>query len=423
MAVLEADIIEDWQDVSPLDYIQSFDRQVSACDFFEILLDYTRRAMLTFQKNLKTSESLAKKQWTSELVQLKSLGYTANFDRICTLEKKLNDASEKFISDRLGNYLKNDTLTSEKMTPRFLCIAKDTNCVTDFLGDLINHPVIRGCMLNEEEKARLEGDLTLDELDDAVEGINLGSAPGIDGLNNKFIRKFWNYFRIPLHDYTIECFRKKELTHSFRTALIRLIPKKGDTKKIKNWRPISLLTCFYKVISKAVNARLDSVIDKVTSLDQKAYNKNRYIQEALICTIDTIRHCETNGIKGVILSIDQKKAFDSVYHGYMNEVYKFFNFDVSFINLLETIGNGRTARVLLEDDKPSREFDLDRGFAQGNGPSPKKYNIGEQILLFRLAYDPLIFGVYSSFLVPRTVRKDDLDAGWLSTRTPRTKYN
>jgi hypothetical protein len=49
---------------------------------------------------------------------------------------------------------------------------------------------------------------------------------------------------------------------------------------------------------------LEKVIDKVTSLAQKAYNKKRYIQEALINTIDTIRHCEQNGINGVILSID-----------------------------------------------------------------------------------------------------------------------
>jgi hypothetical protein len=298
------------------------------------------------------------------------------------LEKKLNDASEKFIAERLCNYIKLDTLNSEKMTPRFLRIAKDnnvsdlsiiaqdngtpflnpdersehitgfneslyklpasvpenfTNCVSDFLGDLINHPAIRGCMLDEEEKNKLEADVTITELDEAVDKINLGSAPGIDGLNNRFIKKFWNLFRIPLHEYTTECIVNKKLTGTFRTALIRLIPKKGDTTKIKNWRPISLLSCFYKVVSKAVNARLDTIIDKVTSLDQKAYNKNRYIQEALICTIDTIRHCENNGIKGVVLSIDQKKAFDSVYHGYMREVYKFFNFGGKFIDLLETI--------------------------------------------------------------------------------------
>jgi len=152
-----------------------------------------------------------------------------------------------------------------------------------------------------------------------------------------------------------------------------------------------------------VDARLEKVIDKVTSLAQKAYNKKRYIQEALINTIDTIRYCEQNAVNGVILSIDQKKAFDSVYHPYMREVYRFFGFGESFIKLLDTIGTNRTARILLDSGKNSREFDLKRGFAQGNSPSPKKYNIGEQILIFRIEYDPNVVGVYNNFLIPRSV--------------------
>jgi hypothetical protein len=124
--------------------------------------------------------------------------------------------------------------------------------------------------------ADLELDITIEELDEAVKSCNLNSAPGIDGFNNRFIVKFWKHFRKPFHDYFVHCYRTGLLTSTFRTALIKLIPKKGDQGQLKNWRPISLLSCFYKIISKAVNARLDKVIDKVTSLDQKAYNKNRY---------------------------------------------------------------------------------------------------------------------------------------------------
>jgi hypothetical protein len=72
----------------------------------------------------------------------------------------------------------------------------------------------------------------------------------------------------------------------------------------------------------------------------------------------------------------------------MREVYRFFGLGPDFIKLLDTIGTNRTARVLLDNGRISNEFDLERGFAQGNSPSPKKYNIGEQILLFRLEYDP-----------------------------------
>jgi hypothetical protein len=37
---------------------------------------------------------------------------------------------------------------------------------------------------------------------------------------------------------------------------------------------------------------------------------------------------------------------------------------------------------------------------QGDGPSPRLYNIGEQILLFKLEYDPALHSVYVSFFDP-----------------------
>ena len=455
MVDLAASLVELWEDAASTDYLYSFERQVEPDAFFEELILNVKKIMVNFQIYVKTAESTAKKNWTRELLALKSQNYVLNFDRISVLEKKLNDASEKFVSDRLGNYIKTDVLNSEKMTPRFLRIAETQNnaalssiknqdglvfvrndereeyitsfyedlykipatapidltgCIENFLGDIVNHPAVRGCILDEVEKTRLEADITLDELDEAVRLCNSKSAPGIDGINNRFIKKFWSYFRIPLYDYVSVCMRKGSLTGTFSTALIRLIPKKGDTSQLKNWRPISLLSCFYKIVSKTINARLDTIINKVTSLAQKAYNRDRYIQEALINTIDTIRHCEINQVRGAILSIDQKKAFDSVFHLYMREVYKFFNFGPNFTNILETIGTGRTARIILENGKNSRIFDLERGFAQGDSPSPRNYNIGEQIVLFRLEFDPLISGVYVNFLIPRTVNNNIINA-------------
>ncbi len=445
---LEASILEDWMDVAPIEYLRGFDSQVPADVFFENLITGTRDALYSFQSAVHRAETEQRKTWLADLAALKKGNIMQNYDRIVVLEGYLNEASERLIAQKLSNFIKIDVLNSEKMTPLFLRLAQErnsaslseikdggglpfandlsrnryitefygnlykvpdgsrvdfTNCIENFLGPLVDHPAIKDCILSEVERNRLEADLAIDELDDAVSKCNGNSAPGIDGLGNRFIKKFWPLFRVPLLEYVRVCCNRGTLTETFRTALIRLIPKKGDTSNIKNWRPISLLSCFYKIISKAVDARLERVIDKVTSLAQKAYNKKRYIQEALINTIDTIRYCEHNGVSGVLLSIDQKKAFDSVFHPYMREVYRFFGFGPEFIKLLDTIGTNRTARILLDYGNISNEFDLDRGFAQGNSPSPKKYNIGEQILLFRIEYDPMICGVYNSFLIPRTI--------------------
>jgi hypothetical protein len=156
----------------------------------------------------------------------------------------------------------------------------------------------------------------------------------MDGLSNCFIKKFWNILRIPLFRYTSHCSRTGTLTQSFKTASIKLIPKKGDCTKLKNWRPISLLSCLYKVISRALNNRLKTVSSTIFSRSQKGFTKDRYIQEVLINFIEMVAHCKNSGIAGAILSIDQAKAFDSVSHIYMHYVYEFFGFGPEFIRLM-----------------------------------------------------------------------------------------
>jgi hypothetical protein len=72
--------------------------------------------------------------------------------------------------------------------------------------------------------------------------------------------------RKPLFDYTNYCYNRGTLTDNFRSAKIRLIPKKGDLTKLSNWRPISLLNCFYKIISRVIATRLRKVMDKITKV-------------------------------------------------------------------------------------------------------------------------------------------------------------
>ncbi len=59
----------------------------------------------------------------------------------------------------------------------------------------------------------------------------------------------------------------------------------------------------------------------------------------LINVIEMIAHCRYNNIPVVIVSIDQAKAFDTVSHKFMHEVYKFFGLGPNFIQTLETLGN------------------------------------------------------------------------------------
>jgi len=136
---------------------------------------------------------------------------------------------------------------------------------------------------------------------------------------------------------------------------------------------------------------------------QKAYNPSRYIHEALINTVETIRDCESKKVAGILVSVDLKKAFDSVFHEFMREVYKFFGFGNYFVRLSETLGNGRSAHVVFDDGNLSKKIPLHRCRPQGDSPSPRQLNMCQQICIFKIELDPEIRSVYLSFLVPRLV--------------------
>ena len=95
-----------------------------------------------------------------------------------------------------------------------------------------------------------------------------------------------------------------------------------------------------------------------------------------------------------------KKAFDTLSHRYLTNVYKFFNFGDNFIKWLHLIGTNRRACIILEDESFSTFFDLERGNAQGDTISPYIFNLGYQLLLFKLNYDLQIKALGSSVVIP-----------------------
>ena len=145
---------------------------------------------------------------------------------------------------------------------------------------------------HRQSEKNLDRDLSEIELDKALESANTKSAPGIDGFTYTFIRKFWNIYRQPLFQCAKTALENQTLLYSFLTAQIKLIPKKGDPKKIGNWRPISLLSNFYKIISRAINNILKDVSNRILSRAQKGFNNKRVIQETIINTLETVDYCK-----------------------------------------------------------------------------------------------------------------------------------
>ncbi len=120
----------------------------------------------------------------------------------------------------------------------------------------------------------------------------------------------------------------------------------------------------------------------------------------MINVIETIRHCNNNNISGAVVAVDMAKAFDTLSHKFLEEVFKFFKMGPYIRKWLKMLGTGRTACIILDDCSYSRNFSLGRGAAQGDNISPDCFNFGDQILIFRIELDPNISGVWQNFQIP-----------------------
>ena len=166
--------------------------------------------------------------------------------------------------------------------------------------------------LSSDQASSCEGQMTLDEMTLALRSMNANKAPGPDGLSVEFYAKFWDRLGPYLCRVLNACFRAGEMCESMKTSNTRVIFKKGDRKDLKNWRPISLLNVDYKICSKVLSLRLSKVLEFIVDPDQTCSVPGRRITSNLHILRDVLDHIDRTNETGILISLDQEKAFDRV---------------------------------------------------------------------------------------------------------------
>ena len=141
-------------------------------------------------------------------------------------------------------------------------------------------------------------------------GLGFGSSVG---LLRTLYKVFWEDIEGYLLNALNGAYEKRCLSISQRRGLITLLPKKNKPANLlKNWRPITLLNCDYKIAAKSIANRIMKFLPNVINNDQTGFLKNGFIGQNIRLTERIINHTDMEQIPGLLLFVDFEKVFDSI---------------------------------------------------------------------------------------------------------------
>ena len=148
--------------------------------------------------------------------------------------------------------------------------------IEKFLGDLRHRPEVRKKKLTEAEKEETSKKIEEKELKEALDRVSSGKTPGIDGIEREFLARFWRMLGKIITQATAIFVENQKMNSFMDRGLIKVIQKRDTTgEELKNWRPITLLSQIYKLISGVVAGRMKNLLVKLIRGSQKAYQKGK----------------------------------------------------------------------------------------------------------------------------------------------------
>ena len=220
--------------------------------------------------------------------------------------------------------------------------------------------------LTEEQSTKCELLISEEELICALKNIPKNKSPGNDGLSKEFYETFWDELKIQFIASFRKSFLKEELSNSQKQAVIRLIEKKDKDKRyIQNWRPLSLLNTDVKILSKALNQRLEKTLPFIISANQSAYVDGRFISESGRLISDLLEISDTLKLDGLLATIDIQKAFDSVDHGFIISTLERYGFGNRFVRWVKILLKNQKS-CIINGGNTTKYFKLENDTRQGD---------------------------------------------------------
>lgn len=163
----------------------------------------------------------------------------------------------------------------------------------------------------------------------------------------------------------------EHIPESWRSSITTMLYKKGDKTDLLNYRPITLLSCVYKLYSSIQSDRVNAWVEEnnILNENQFGFRKGKDTADAAVRLFTCISNAQSTNKNIHIIFLYIAKAYDSVQHWALRQTLQAYGLSHSDVNILMDMIEGYNTALLMAEGV-TEKIKILSGVRQGDSLSP-----------------------------------------------------